>query len=77
MRKTNNNNFPFYQEPLVNINTGAVALTGTVILAGAATALIWKSFMKDQFYYRKGNGRQKSMNKRKILFLIINSNNLR
>lgn len=53
-----------YQEPLVNINTGAVALTGTVIVAGAATALIWKSFMKDQFYYRKGNGRQESMNQK-------------
>lgn len=32
---------------LVNINTGAVGLTATVVAAGIATAFIWKVLTKD------------------------------
>lgn len=36
---------------MLNINTGAVALTGSVLIAGVATALLWKGFIKDQLLY--------------------------
>lgn len=33
---------------LLNINTGAVGLTATVVAAGIATAFIWKLIAKDK-----------------------------
>lgn len=47
---------------MVNINTGAVALTGTVLFAGVAATLIWKGFIRDQLLY---GHRQKSPGRRR------------
>lgn len=47
---------------MVNINTGAVALTGTVLVAGVATTLLWKGFIRDQLLY---GGRQKPFGRRR------------
>lgn len=36
------------QNPVMNVNGGAIGLTITVALAGLATTLIWRTLMKDQ-----------------------------
>lgn len=35
----------------MNINTGAIALTGAVLLGGLVTTHLWKSVMQDQFQF--------------------------
>lgn len=39
---------------MLNINTGAVALTGAVLLGGLVTTYLWKSAMKDQIQFVNG-----------------------
>ncbi|XP_031630522.1 uncharacterized protein LOC116345366 [Contarinia nasturtii] len=38
----------FVTDPVMNINTGSIALTGAVLLGGFVSTYLWKSFMKDQ-----------------------------
>lgn len=51
----------------MNINTGAIALTGAVLMGGFLTTYLWKSVMKDQVQFVNGPtyyppyGRQNSM----------------
>lgn len=35
----------------MNINTGAIALTGAVLMGGIVTTYLWKSAMKDQSHF--------------------------
>lgn len=55
---------------LVNINTGAIGLTATVVAAGIATAFIWKVITKDQrsFAYKNGHYPYGRSGKRSFLF---------
>lgn len=48
---------------MMNINTGAVGLTGAVLVAGIATTLLWKGVVKDQLFYT--NNRQKQPGRRR------------
>lgn len=40
---------------MMNINSGAIALTGAVLLGGVASTLLWKSVMKDQHFFNNNN----------------------
>lgn len=46
--------FVMLKDPMMNINTGAVALTGAVLLGGFLTTYLWKSAMKDQVHFVNG-----------------------
>lgn len=35
----------------MNINAGAIGLTGAVVLGGFLTTYLWKSVMKDQTFF--------------------------
>lgn len=42
------------KDPLMNINTGSIALTGAVLLGGLVTTYLWKSVIKDQAQFANG-----------------------
>lgn len=56
---------------MVNINTGAVALTGTVLVAGVAATLIWKGFIRDQLLYGHGHRQKNTGRQRGIIGSLI------
>lgn len=66
----------FDQDPMMNINTGAIALTGAVLFGGILSTYLWKSAMKDQVNFINSPsyypyGRQNSVFKNQLYQIMI------
>ena len=62
------------KNPLMNVNTGSIALTGAVLLGGLVTTYLWKSLIKDQTQFANTPGYFPAYGRRskKSFFFISN-----